>query len=70
MTQTHEVQFYSTKKLWKRRQYHWRTIHINGHEIERSSEGYNNRSDRDEAFYRLRAAFRDERYTIKDLDKE
>ena len=69
MKTLYEVQFYSTKKPLMRRQYRWRTVHQNGNIIEQSSEGYNNRQDRDDAFRRLKAAFRDEDYTVKDLDK-
>ena len=61
------IEFYSVKKPFKRRQYHWRVIHWNGNIIARSSEGYNNRRDRDEAFYRMRAAFRDENFEVKEV---
>ena len=63
------IEFYSTKKPLRRRQYHWRIMHSNGNIIARSSEGYNNRLDRDMTFAHLRAGIRDEDFEIKHLDK-
>ena len=59
------IEFYDTKRPFQRRQYRWRVRHINGNIIAQSSEGYNNRSDRDESFFRLRSALRDERFELK-----
>jgi uncharacterized protein YegP (UPF0339 family) len=59
------IEFYDTKKPFCRRQYRWRVKHWNGNIIAVSSEGYNNRQDRDESFYRLRAALRDEQFEVK-----
>jgi uncharacterized protein YegP (UPF0339 family) len=43
------IENYSTKSLFQRRQYRWRTRHANGNIIAQSSEGYNNKADRDQA---------------------
>jgi len=63
------VEFYSTKKPLFRRQYHWRIRHSNGNIIARSSEGYNNRLDRDMTLKHILAAIRVEDFQIKVLDK-
>ena len=49
----YKVEFYSTKSLFTSRQYRWRIVHRNGNIIAISSEGYNNKADRNEAVYRM-----------------
>ena len=62
------IEFYSRKPLLKRRQYYWRIRHANGNIVADSGEGYYNKADRNEAYYRLRAGIRDESFIRKDLD--
>jgi uncharacterized protein YegP (UPF0339 family) len=50
-----QIEFYSRKPLFGRRQYYWRARAANG-KIVASGEGYNNRLERDKGMYAARNA--------------
>lgn len=67
MDTNYTIEFYSRKKLLKRRQYYWRIRHFNGNITACSGEGYNNKLDRDDVFYRMVRALGMHDYTIIEL---
>ena len=62
----YKVEFYSTKPMFGRRQYRWRIVHRNGNIIAISSEGYYNKADRNEAFYRMIKSLKAGDYEVLD----
>jgi len=67
MENKYTVETYSRKPLLERRQYYWRIRHWNGNIIARSSEGYNNKQDCEDARRRLFDAIRERKYVIKEV---
>jgi len=62
------IEFYSRKRLGRRRQYYWRARHWNGNIVAIGGEGYYNSKDRDDSFYRFRAGMQDGKFEVRDED--
>jgi uncharacterized protein YegP (UPF0339 family) len=67
MDATYQVEFYSRKRMFKERQYYWRIRHWNGNIVADSGEGYFNKKDRDDSFYRIKKAMMTSDYIVKEL---
>jgi hypothetical protein len=67
MDTNYTIEFYSRKKIMQRRQYRWRIRHFNGNIVADSGEGYNNKLDRDDTFYRMVRALGMKDYTVIEL---
>jgi hypothetical protein len=67
MDTTYTIEFYSRKKMFSRRQYYWRIRHWNGKVVGDGSEGYYNRKERDDEFYKIVRALSMKDYTVIEL---
>jgi hypothetical protein len=67
---THRVELFSKKSPLRRRQYHARIVRIRGgKKLWRTSEGYHNQAELEQAMNGMIEAFAGGTYEVVDLDK-